>query len=75
MTMTDDDDGQRGGNICGGELALSNGRNASSSGCSSFGESTSDGDYDEPPSCRVRTGKGNELPRWRASMKQEEDSD
>jgi hypothetical protein len=35
----------------------------------------SDGDYDEPPRCRARTGEGDEEHRRHAPVKQEEDSD
>ena len=66
---SDDDDGRRGGIVAGAELALGEGRAASSSGGSSSGESTSDGDYDEPPRRWARTGEGDELPRRRTPVK------
>jgi hypothetical protein len=52
-----------------GELALGDGRDASSGGGSSSGKSTSDDDYDEPPRCWARTEEGDEPPRHRAPMK------
>ena len=69
------DDGQRGGSIFRAELALADGRDASSGGGSSPGECTGHGAYDEPPCSQAWTREGDKPLCRHTPVKQVEDSD